>query len=136
MAASNLFRRRLRSLVTLAGVAVASAALFCLVGFERGYQGGLKAEMDRLGAHILVAPKGCPYDAASIALHGASWPCYLKDEYLHEIKHAGGVATAAPLLMNAVYDEQTARPHVYIGADRQLLALKKGWRINGRFPEN
>ena len=47
------------------------AALFSLISFQRGYQDSLKAELDRLGAHLLVVPKGCPYDAASIALHAA-----------------------------------------------------------------
>ncbi|MHB8523111.1 MAG: ABC transporter permease, partial [Limisphaerales bacterium] len=71
-------RRPLRNGVTAAGVAIAVAALFSLLAFQRGYQDGLAHELDRLGAQVLVVPKGCPYDAASIALHGASWPCYLK----------------------------------------------------------
>lgn len=130
----NAFRRKLRTSVTVAGVAIGIAALFSLLAFERGYQDGIRTELDHLGAQVLVAPKGCPYDAASIALHGASWPCYLKEEYLARVRAVGGVATAAPLLMNAVYDNSTGRPSVYLGADTSLLALKRGWRINGRFP--
>ena len=60
-------------------MALAVAAFFSIVSFQRGYQRGLRLELDRLGAHLLVVPKGCPYDAASMALHGANWPCYLKD---------------------------------------------------------
>src|SRR6476661_5886998 len=103
---SNAKRRRLRTLVKVGGVAIATAALCSLLAFERGYERGMRGEMDRLGAHILVVPKGCPYDAASIALHGASWPCYLKSEYLHGVSSVKGVETAAPLLMNAVYDDR------------------------------
>src|SRR5437667_9164904 len=104
---ANLQRRTLRSFVTAGGVAIAVAALFSLVSFQRGYQDGMQGELDRLGAHVLVVPKGCPYDAASIALHGASWPCYLKAAYLKRVQQAEGVATAAPILMNAVYDTDT-----------------------------
>src|SRR5437879_11691327 len=100
---ANLQRRKLRSGVTAGGVAIAVAALFSLISFQRGYQAGMQGELDRLGAHILVVPKGCPYDAASIALHGASWPCYLKDDYLKKIQRTHGVSAEAPLLMNAIY---------------------------------
>src|SRR6516225_10088032 len=95
-------RRPLRTTLTAAGVAIAIAALFSLLSFQRGYREGVRRELDRLGAHVLVVPKGCPFDAASIALHGASWPCYLKARYLDEVRVTPGVQTAAPLLMNAM----------------------------------
>src|ERR1051325_10377977 len=127
-------RRPLRTGVTAAGVAIAVAALFSLLAFQRGYHQGLRNELDRLGAHVLVVPKGCPYDAASIALHGASWPCYLKERYLDEVRAVPGVATAAPVFMTALYDD-SGNQVVYVGVDRDVLALKRTWRITGRFPE-
>lgn len=129
----NMLRRRLRTLVTILGVAIAVSALFSLMSFQRGYQAGMQGELDRLGAHVLVVPKGCPYDAASIALHGASWPCYLKESYLAQVRTTEGVALAAPLLMNALYDAQGEQA-VYLGAEPELPAVKKGWHIQGRFP--
>lgn len=131
-AIKNPGRRKLRSGVTLLGVAIAIAALFSLLSFQRGYQEGMRQELDRLGAHVLVVPKGCPYDAASIALHGASWPCYLKETYLEQVKHAEGVESAAPLLMNAINSEGNA---VYLGADESLLKVKHNWKIEGAFPK-
>ena len=127
-------RRPLRTSVTAAGVAIAVAALFSLLAFQHGYREGVRSELDRLGAHVLVVPKGCPYDAASIALHGASWPCYLKQRYLDEVRGVTGVATAAPVFMAAVYDADGSQT-VYVGVETNILALKRGWRINGRFPE-
>src|SRR5215471_7465428 len=97
-------RRPLRTSVTAAGVAIATGALFSLLAFQHGYREGLRLELDRLGAHILVVPKGCPYDAASMALHGASWPCYLKQSYLDEVLAVPGVAAAAPMFMAAIFD--------------------------------
>jgi putative ABC transport system permease protein len=116
-------------------VAIATAALFSLLAFQRGYRDGVRQELDRLGAHVLVVPKGCPYDAASMALHGASWPCYLKARYLDEVRAVIGVATAAPVFMSAVYDPG-GNQSVYVGVETNVLALKPGWRIGGRFPEN
>src|SRR6476661_1669016 len=91
---SNAKRRRLRTLVKVGGVAIATASLCSLLAFERGYERGMHGELDRLGAHILVVPKGCPYDSASIALHGANWPCYLNARYLDEVRSTRGVAAA------------------------------------------
>jgi putative ABC transport system permease protein len=93
----------------------------------------MRRELDRLGAHILVVPKGCPYDAASIALHGASWPCYLKERYLAEVRAVPGIAAAAPVFMTALY-EDTGEQVVYVGVDDNLLALKRAWHVTGRFP--
>src|SRR5882724_12972931 len=134
LAIKNAGRRKIRTLVTMLGVAIAVAALFSLVAFQRGYQAGMQGELDRLGAHVLVVPKGCPYDAASIALHGASWPCYLKQHYLEEVRGVTGVATAAPVFMAADYDAE-GNQTVYVGVETNILALKRGWRINGRSPE-
>ena len=132
---TNLVRRRLRGTVTACGVAIAVALSFCLVSFQRGYQEGLRDELDRLGAHVIVVPKGCPYDAASMALHGASWPCYLKSAYLNEVRRTPHVAVAAPVLMSALYDAKSGGQTVYCGVDAQMLALKgKQWRIDGSFP--
>jgi putative ABC transport system permease protein len=134
LALRNSARRRLRTLATLGGVAIAVAALFSLLAFQRGYQAGMQGELDHLGAHVLVVPKGCPYDAASIALHGASWPCYLKEAYLDRVRHTQGVQTAAPLLMNAVIDQSTGAQSVYLGAEPDLLAVKRSWHLHGSFP--
>jgi len=128
-------RRPLRTSVTAAGVAIATAALFSLLAFQRGYRDGVRHELDRLGAHILVVPKGCPYDAASIALHGASWPCYLKSRYLAEVRAVRGIAAAAPVFMAAVYDT-TGAQSVYVGVETNILALKSTWQIEGTFPEH
>jgi len=122
----------MRTAVTAAGVAIAVAAMFSLLAFHQGYREGMSHELDRLGAHVLVVPKGCPYDAASMALHGATWPCYLSASYLQEVRSVTGVASAAPAFMNALYDERGLT--VYVGIDETMRALRPGWEIRGRFP--
>lgn len=130
----NEWRRRpLRTVVTIAGVAIAVGAMFSLVAFHDGYRDGMTREVERLGAHVLVVPKGCPYDAASIALHGASWPCYLKSTYLDQVRATPGVRAAAPALMSAFTSDDGAQK-VFVGIDEKMLALKPGWRIDGTFP--
>lgn len=134
LAWSGLWRRPLRTGVTAAGVGLAVAACFCLLAFQAGYRRSLAIEIERLGAHVLVVPKGCPYDAASLALHGANWPCHLKAAYLNDVRATPGVATAAPVFMGAPY-EQAGRYTVYLGVDTNFLQLKPGWRFAGGFPQ-
>jgi ABC-type lipoprotein release transport system permease subunit len=127
-------RRPARTVVTVVGVALGVATLFALLAFEGGYRQAMKGELDRLGAHVLVVPKGCPYDAASLALHGANWPCFLKASYLAELRAVPGVAAAVPILMHALRDD-AGQLVVYLGTDIGILGLRPHWRINGRFPE-
>lgn len=127
-------RRPLRMILTTIGVSIAIAAMWSLIAFQQGYRDGMRGELDRLGAHILVVPKGCPYDAASIALHGASWPCFLKEEFLQKVTSVDGVTTASPIFMNALYDKDSTQI-VYNGALPNLLELKRNWQISGAFPK-
>ena len=127
-------RRPLRACITAGGVAVAVAAVTSLLTFQRGYERGMGRELDRLGAHVLVVPKGCPFDAASIALHGANWPCYLRAAYLDEVLAVSDVATAAPALM-AAFPSRDGIQNVVVGVTESLLQLKPGWQIQGRFPK-
>lgn len=132
--ASKEWRRRpLRTGVTASGIAIAVAALFSLLAFHDGYRDGVQSEITRLGAHVLVVPKGCPYDAASMALHGANWPCYLKANHFEEVAGVPGVSSAAPALMAALPGSNGAQT-VYVGIDERMFALKSEWKLNGTFP--
>jgi putative ABC transport system permease protein len=130
---SNLWNKKARALLTLLGMAVATGTLFSLLAFQRGYERGLQRELDKLGAHILVVPKGCPYDAASLALHGANWPCYLKESYLMQVTQAPGVSVAAPVFMAAGHGENR---QVIVGITSAYRQLRPLWRLQGTFPEN
>ena len=127
-------RRPLRTTVTVVGVALAVAAVFGLLAFHDGYRDAMRNEVDRLGAHVLVVPKGCPYDATSIALHGANWPCYLKESYFTEVSRTPGIASAAPAFMAAMTSNDGAQV-VYVGIDKRMLKHKPGWKLEGEFPK-
>jgi putative ABC transport system permease protein len=128
----NLWQKKIRTLVTVLGLAVATGTLFSMLAFQRGYKRGLERELYQLGAHVLVVPKGCPYDAASLALHGANWPCYLKEAYLSQVAQTPGVAVAAPVLMAASYGP---RREIVVGITGAYRELRPTWKIRGAFPE-
>ena len=127
----NLRQKTGRTVITLLGLALATGTMFSLLAFKRGYERGLQDELAQLGAEILVVPKGCPYDAASLALHGANWPCYLKDSYLSQVAQTPGVAIAAPVLMAAAHGRDR---EIVVGVTRDYLLLRPLWKMDGRFP--
>jgi len=61
IAFKQLQRQKVRTLLTIAGVAVAVAVLISLMGFNRGYQNALNNDVDKLGYQVLITAKGCPY---------------------------------------------------------------------------
>jgi putative ABC transport system permease protein len=134
LALKNLRRRPLSTGVTVAGVALAVAVLYSLCSFQNGYQLRLRAELSGLGAHILVVPKGCPYEAASIAIHGANWPRYLRAADLPALAATPGVRHAAGVLMSATTDARTGQQQIWLGVDDAVRAAKPFWQIEGRFP--
>ena len=79
LAAKNLLRRRGRTMLTVLGVAIAISVLFSLLALNSGYEKELNKEVNSLGVHILAVPKGCPYEAASLIMHGGVIPKYLSD---------------------------------------------------------
>lgn len=127
---TNLWRRKLRSGLTLAGIAVATAALFSLLSFNRGFDRALTEEMDNSGIHMLVSTEGCPMEAASLALHGGEIPKFLDARRLPEIRDVPGVQTATGLLIFSLIEDE-GRALYFYGVDEGYPALKPHWKIDG-----
>jgi putative ABC transport system permease protein len=126
----NLIRRPTRTILTVLGVAIAIAVLYSLFEFQQGYQSRLKDELGALGAHIMVVPKGCPYEAATIALHGGKWPRYMDEGLLEKVKADPGVAEAAGVIMDAVFS-QDGKNVIMLGIDEDYMNLRPAWKLRG-----
>jgi putative ABC transport system permease protein len=132
LAVKNLQRRRGRTLLTIAGVAIAVAILFSLLSFSAGYEHQLTKEMNGLGFHLLAVPKGCPYEATTLILHGGVIPKYLTDEDLARARTIEGIEVATPMLLQQVTKNGT--PHIVYGIEPDdMLRLKPAWKVTGRF---
>jgi putative ABC transport system permease protein len=132
LAFKNLIRRKTRSILTVLGVAIAIAVLYSLFQFQQGYQSQLKGELGALGAHVMVVPKGCPYEAATIALHGGKWPRYMDEDQLAKVKANPGVAEAAGVIMDAVFAPGNVNV-ILLGIDEDYMKLRPAWHINGHW---
>ncbi len=128
LAYQNLVRRPLRNGLTVAGLAMAVAVLACLSAFSRGYQRGLRTELDRMGMQLMLVPLGCPYDAAARVLKGKALENSLPEAALETARRDPAVAVAAPLLMVALPRPTEGRSDLWVGLDESALALKPWWR--------
>jgi len=141
LAAKNLLRRRGRTLLTVLGVAIAITVLFSLLSLNSGYEKELNKEVSSLGVHILAVPKGCPYEAASLVIHGGVIPKYLTALDLKNVSNIDGVGLATPMLMHQFIrrDAKTGQDvaHVAYGIEIDAIReLKPWWKIQGRFFNN
>ncbi len=131
LALKNILRRKARSVFTLLGVTIAITVLYSILAFQINYEKGLKDELTSLGAQIMIVPKGCPYEAATIALHGGKWPRYLKEDNLTRIKATPGVGRVAGIVMDAIFDPAKKKNMIFLGIDEDYPTLRANWEIDG-----
>ena len=128
----NLQRRKLRSALSMAGVAIATAALFSLLSFNTGFDRALQEEMSNSGIHMLVSTEGCPMEAASLALHGGEIPKFLDGRRLPEIRNVPGIRTATGMLIFSLIEDEGKAVYFY-GIDDAYRNLKPHWKIRGQW---
>ncbi|NLO06336.1 MAG: ABC transporter permease [candidate division WS1 bacterium] len=127
IAFKNILRRPIRSILTLAGIAIAVAMLFNLLEFQRGYERGLRGELADLGAHIMIVPRGCPYEAATIVLHGGKWPRYMEQEWYDVVRGTEGIEATTAIIMDAIIRDGGRENLIYMGIDDDYPTLRQSW---------
>ncbi len=124
----NLRRKMVRTILTIGGVAVAVMVLVSLVGFDAGYQRGLNSDIDKLGYHLLVTAKGCPYEAATLMLQGGGGLRYMEDAVYRRIAGDARIEKITPQLMTSVYNQEGAGGRgafaLYMGIEHSFMELK------------
>ena len=104
VAYKNLLRKRVRSLLTLVGIALSSWVLVSLLGFNHGYETALSKDIDNMGFQLMIMAKGCPYEAATMMLKGGTGLKYMKESILGDVAKEPEVEETTPILMAAVFD--------------------------------
>jgi len=128
IAFKNLSRKKIRSALTVGGVAVAVAVLVSLFGFDAGYQRGLDNDIDKLGYHLLVTAKGCPYEAATLMLKGGGGLRYMDEDVYKHIVNDPRIDKVTPQLVSSVYNQEGPGGRgafaLYMGIEKSYLELK------------
>ena len=133
----NLLRHKIRSLLTLIGIATSIAVLFSIITFNRGFERGLSRELQRTGIHFMIVPSGCPHEVASLVLHGAVIPKYLEVNVLDKIKETKGIELISPILVFQLPNPERNRIDLIYGMEMShIKRLKPAWQIKGDIPAN
>lgn len=127
-ALKNLTRKKVRTALTIGGVAIAIAVLVSLWGFDTGYQRSLSNDIDKMGYQLLVTAKGCPYEAATLMLQGGGGLRYMDETVYKKIVGDPRIDKITPQLVATAYD--TARQGgkggilLYMGIEKSYITLK------------
>jgi putative ABC transport system permease protein len=128
IAYKNLKRKRIRSFLTIGGVAIAVAVLVSLIGFDKGYQQSLASNVDKMGYQLLVTAKGCPYEAATLMLKGGGGLRYMEQDIYNQIRLDSRIEKITPQLVSTVYDPDRLDGRggftMYMGITDSYLDLK------------
>ncbi len=104
VAYKNLLRKRVRSILTVMGIALSAWVLVSLLGFNRGYENSLNKDIDNMGYELMIMAKGCPYEAATMMLKGGTGLRYMDESIMKDISKEPEVERITPILMSAVFD--------------------------------
>ena len=123
-ALQNLRNQRGRTWLTIVGVSVAVAILSGIIGFYEGYKQSLNESLERMGFHVLVTAKGCPYEAATLILRGGQIPMYIDEQICREVEFHRDVDFVAKLFLQTLPDESGDRFHFFMGVEDSFLRMK------------
>jgi len=104
VAYKNLLRKKVRTLLTIIGIALSSWVLVSLLGFNRGYERALNKDIDNMGFQLMIMAKGCPYEAATMMLKGGTGLKYMNKSLIEDVDRQPEVEKTTPILMSAVFD--------------------------------
>lgn len=128
IAYKNLVVRKIRTGLTVSGVAIAVMVLISLLGFDAGYEKALVRDVDKMGFQLLVTAKGCPYEAATLMLKGGGGLRYMEQDVYQRIVSDERVDKVTPQLAHTVYDPEKGNGQgglaLYMGIHPSYLQLK------------
>ncbi|MBP7737116.1 MAG: ABC transporter permease [Spirochaetes bacterium] len=130
IAYKNLLRKKVRSILTITGIALSAWVLVSLLGFNKGYENALNKDIDSMGYQVLVAAKGCPYEAATLMLKGGTGLRYMDEGIAKDILKYTEVKDVTPMVMQAVFDPNKGESggiSAYLGVDPKTFPQMKGY---------
>ncbi|HGE70142.1 TPA: ABC transporter permease [Candidatus Poribacteria bacterium] len=133
LAYKNLNRKKIRTILTIFGVAIAVSVMVILSGFSIGYKKALNNDIDKMGYQVLITAKGCPYEAATLMLKGGGGLVYMSQDIYGKVAYDPRVDKIAPQLMYTVYDDQLQNGKggfiIYVGVDNSYIDLKPWYKF-------
>ncbi|EKD81335.1 MAG: hypothetical protein ACD_39C01856G0004, partial [uncultured bacterium] len=130
----NLFRRPLRTGLTIMGIALAVAVAVSLIGFNIGYRRSIDVSIDKLGFQVMIMAKGCPYEAATMMLKGGTGLLYLPSSTFDEVRLDPDVAAITPIFIgvaqkeaSGIREDSGSAFSILSGIDLETFQIMKPW---------
>jgi putative ABC transport system permease protein len=134
LAVKNLRRRPVRTVLTIAGVALAVAVAVSLGGFMLGYSGAIDKSINMLGFQVMIMAKGCPYEAATMMLKGGTGLLYLPGDTYDKVKTDSDIETITPIFIgvaqkegSGIRDDGSKNFSIVSGIDVPSYKVMKPW---------
>ena len=130
----NLFRRPLRTGLTIMGIALAVAVAVSLIGFNIGYRRSIDVSIDKLGFQVMIMAKGCPYEAATMMLKGGTGLVYLPASTYDQVRSDPDIAAITPIFVgvaekegSGINDESASSFAIISGIEVESFVSMKPW---------
>ncbi|MDD3147466.1 MAG: ABC transporter permease [Candidatus Riflebacteria bacterium] len=101
----NLFRRPVRTGLTVLAIALAVAVAVSLIGFNIGYRRSIDTSIDKLGFQVMIMAKGCPYEAATMMLKGGTGLVYLPASTYDQVRSDPDISAITPIFVGVAEKE-------------------------------
>ena len=129
----SLARHKVRTALTAGGIALAVALMVSLQGFNAGYEKALNQNVEKIGYHVLVTAKGCPYEAATVMLKGGTGLRYIRQEIADRLVRDPRVKTVSRQLIRPFFDLDEGSSSFYLGVEDAFKVTNLRFREGGWF---
>src|SRR5512144_17996 len=130
VAYKNLLRKKIRSLLTLIGIALSAWVLVSLLGFNHGFETALDRDIDNMGFQMMLMAKGCTYEEATMMLKGGTGLKYMPESMSEVVIQEPDVERITPMLMQAVFDPNKGENGgiaAYLGVEPESFGAMKAF---------
>lgn len=135
LAAKYISRQRIRTILTIAAVAVSIATLFSIISYTKGFEKRIGRELHRVGIDFIIVPVGCPYEVASLILSGVVTTKVYDESIVPLIRKSEGIEFASPMLAARLPNPIKDRVDIVYGYEMDYIKkIKPEWKINGEIP--
>lgn len=129
LAFAGLRANPLRATLTCLAVALAVALFLGAMGLHDGYAAALAASVEKMGYHVLVTAKGCPYETATLVLRGGNIPMYVDESLVRTLREDPAWENGTCFLMQGVENGTSGVFTVFLGIDDEFLKLKPWMKL-------
>jgi putative ABC transport system permease protein len=131
----NLFRAKIRTLLTFASILVATIVVWNVLSLNRGYKLAVEEELvKKSGIHLYITKEGCPMEAASVIVQGGASPQFVGMgviDTIKKIKAYGKIKEILPFAILALTTPDGSRTDIFFGTTEAIQRIKPTWKLRG-----